>query len=81
MFLMVSSTVTWLSKSKFAALYWCRDSSCSAPVPLTLVGMLGSVGAAYGIVNIVAYSNAFMTSPMCPLFPPPSVVATFAVFA
>eukprot|EP00957_Ditylum_brightwellii_P083416 6340767-Ditylum_brightwellii.AAC.1 len=81
MFLMVSSTVTWLSKSTFAALYWRRASSCSAPVLLTLVGMRGSVGAAYRIVDIVTYSNAFVTRPMCPLFPPPSVVATFTTFA
>eukprot|EP00957_Ditylum_brightwellii_P168874 12853931-Ditylum_brightwellii.AAC.1 len=64
MFLMVSSTVTWLSKSAFAALYWRRPA---------LVQLL--------IVDIVAYSDAFMTRPMCPLFPPPSVVATFAAFA
>eukprot|EP00957_Ditylum_brightwellii_P156227 11891273-Ditylum_brightwellii.AAC.1 len=81
MFLFVSSTVTWLSKRDIAALYCRRASSLSAPMPLTLVGMVGSVGAAYVVVDIVAYNNAFMTSPMCPLFPPPSIVGTFAAFA
>eukprot|EP00957_Ditylum_brightwellii_P039363 2977433-Ditylum_brightwellii.AAC.1 len=67
-------------KDGLPALYCHRPSSLSAPVPLTLVGMVGYVSATYVVVDIVAYNDTFMMSPMCPLFPPPSVVGTFATF-